>query len=30
MKGEIRQVEIKCPKCGYMQMAVAQPEPPQT
>lgn len=29
MKGEIKRVEIKCPKCGYVQTEAARPELPQ-
>jgi len=29
MKGEIKRVEIKCPKCGYVQTEKARPELPQ-
>ena len=25
MKGEIRQVEIKCPKCGYVLILIGNP-----
>ena len=30
LKGEIKWVEIKCPKCGYVQKAGARAEPPQS
>jgi len=29
MKGEIKRVEIKCPKCGYVQMEKAHPQLPR-
>ncbi len=29
LKGEIKRVEVKCPKCGYLQRAGSHTERPQ-